>query len=258
MAIINGTQFNDNGTINGTPLMFRRILRGTFNNDTISGLAGNDSLFGNRGNDLLIGGDDNDTLDGGTGSDNLSGGSGSDTLLGDVGNDELNGGDGNDSLFGEDGRDTLIGSDGNDTLNGGNNGDLLSGGSGDDLLFGGRGNDTLNGGEGVNYLQGWGGGPNPNVNEDLLIGTNNATDTFALGDANSSFYLGATGQATIINFNQGEDIIQIFGSVSDYNFRFQDFNKNGQLDTGIFLNNDRIAIVPDFIQLNPNTDFGSA
>ena len=54
MAIINGTQFNDNNTFNGGA--FRFGLIGTPDSDIINGLAGNDILDGGDGDDQLKGG----------------------------------------------------------------------------------------------------------------------------------------------------------------------------------------------------------
>ncbi len=90
MAIIHGTNYNDNGTwqfISPTWRWFG-VLNGSAESDTIYGYAGNDklyghgnidNLFGHSGNDILEGGDGNDALDGGTGADIMRGGWGSDT-----------------------------------------------------------------------------------------------------------------------------------------------------------------------------------
>ncbi|MEH1942702.1 MAG: calcium-binding protein [Nostoc sp.] len=125
MAIINGTIFNDNNTINGSPLIFRPAL---------SGGAGSDILNGNEGSDILNGGAGSDILNGGAGSDILNGGAGSDTLNGNAGNDVLNGGAGSD---------ILTGGVGSDALNGGAGSDILTGGGGTDSLTGGVGNDIF-------------------------------------------------------------------------------------------------------------------
>ena len=106
MAIINGTNFNDNNTVNGVPFVFRPALSGVVDPspffpfpdqpDTINGLAGNDilnalgtndTLNGGAGDDILNGNGGNDTLNGGTGNDRLNGGLGSDTMNGGLGND---------------------------------------------------------------------------------------------------------------------------------------------------------------------------
>jgi len=126
MAIINGTQFNDNNTINGGKL--RPSLVGTNQADSIYGKAGHDKLYGKGGND------------------NLHGETGNDKLWGEGGNDKLWGGDGKDSLIGGSGDDTLYGNKGNDTLLGGSGKDYLNGfGSGKeyDVLTGGTEADTF-------------------------------------------------------------------------------------------------------------------
>ena len=63
-----------------------RILLGTSNADTLSGLDGNDSLFGLDGADTLLGGDGDDsifitTVNGLSSGKTISGGSGTDTLF---------------------------------------------------------------------------------------------------------------------------------------------------------------------------------
>ncbi|MBG1260165.1 M10 family metallopeptidase C-terminal domain-containing protein [Nostoc commune] len=62
MAIINGTIFNDNNTVNGSPLIFRPALDGGNGNDVIKGGDGNDVLGGGNGTDRLTGGSGNDTF----------------------------------------------------------------------------------------------------------------------------------------------------------------------------------------------------
>ena len=56
MPIINGSNFNDNNTVNGFPLAFRPALVGTNVNDTIRGFNGNDIILGLAGNDWIDGG----------------------------------------------------------------------------------------------------------------------------------------------------------------------------------------------------------
>lgn len=106
MAIINGTQFNDNGTFNGGT--FRPSLNGTNLADNIRGFAGNDILRGRNGEDDLFGGSGNDRLVGGNGEDDLFGQSGNDTLIGNSGEDDLDGGFGRDILFGGAGEDDYV------------------------------------------------------------------------------------------------------------------------------------------------------
>ncbi|MEW5859015.1 MAG: hypothetical protein AB1861_16790 [Cyanobacteriota bacterium] len=69
MAVINGTSGND------------PHLKGSVENDTITGFEGKDDLYGNNGIDNLIGGAGDDTLVGGAGFDTLTGGAGSDIFV---------------------------------------------------------------------------------------------------------------------------------------------------------------------------------
>ena len=71
MAIINGSNFNDNNTFNGFPFIFRPALIGTNGNDTIRGFGGNDIIFGLGGNEWSDGGAGNDQMNGGSGFDTL-------------------------------------------------------------------------------------------------------------------------------------------------------------------------------------------
>ncbi|MEM9968786.1 MAG: DUF4214 domain-containing protein [Pseudomonadota bacterium] len=93
MAVITGTEFDDDGFAigNAQPQLF--ALVGTSEDDLISGLAGDDILIGEAGAD---------TLDGGTGFDDLAGGSGNDSLNGGPNGDFLRGGPGDDTLEGGD------------------------------------------------------------------------------------------------------------------------------------------------------------
>ena len=111
MAIIKGTEFNDNG-------IDKKKLVGTNQADSIYGYAGNDILSGQGGNDYLYGGANNDVLDGGPGNDTLYGRSGFDYLVGGPGKDRLIGGTLDDGLLGGTGNDILLGESGKDILTG--------------------------------------------------------------------------------------------------------------------------------------------
>ncbi len=137
------------------------VLTGTPEGETISGLGGNDILKGLAGNDTLLGGNGKDTLRGNAGDDLLKGEQGFDLLVGDLGNDTLSGGLGSDTLRGganddllqgNSGFDVLFGNNGNDTLLGGNGNDKLRGDGGSDRLDGGLGNDNLFGGAGADLF----------------------------------------------------------------------------------------------------------
>ena len=106
-------------------------ISGSYNGDTLKGLAGADSISGRLGNDKIFG--------------NL----GADSIGGDEGNDKLFGGAGNDFITGGEGRDTLKGQIGNDRLAGHEGNDLLLGGLGNDVLYLQDGNDTAHGGGGA-------------------------------------------------------------------------------------------------------------
>lgn len=57
------------------------VIEGGRGDDTLSGAQGDDFLYGGEGSDYLTGGDDNDVLDGGQGDDRLDGGNGDDTYV---------------------------------------------------------------------------------------------------------------------------------------------------------------------------------
>jgi Ca2+-binding RTX toxin-like protein len=222
MAIIHGTEFNDNG-------IDKKKLVGTNASDSIYGKAGNDILSGLGGNDYLYGGANNDVLDGG------------------ANNDVLDGGAGNDTLYGRSGFDYLVGGPGNDRLIGGTLEDNLVGGTGNDILFGGSDKDILTGyGFGQNEF-------------DTLTG-GTEKDTFVLGDimSNSVYYLGK-GNATITDFSLDQtDTIQIKGLFQDgYSLGLGNWGGSNAQDTGIFYKDDLIGVVQDqnITNLNPNQVF---
>ena len=84
-------------------------VRGSMNDDKLTGDGGKNTLYGNMGDDMLMGGAGNDMLRGGKGDDELDGGDGNDTLRGDKGDDTLTGGDGKDTFH-------LMEGDGDDTI----------------------------------------------------------------------------------------------------------------------------------------------
>ena len=103
-------------------------------------------------------------------------------VLGGAGEDVLAGGDRNDRLDGGVDDDLLAGRGGNDRLWGRTGADILHGGEGDDHLIGGSGNDLLKGGSGK--------------------------DVFVFGND--------SGSDRIVDFEQGQDIIQIFGQADGF------------------------------------------
>ncbi len=84
-------------------------VRGSDDDDKLTGDAGANTLYGNQGDDELMGAGGNDMLRGGKGDDELDGGDGNDTLRGDKGDDILTGGDGDDIFH-------LMEGDGDDTI----------------------------------------------------------------------------------------------------------------------------------------------
>jgi Ca2+-binding RTX toxin-like protein len=183
-----------------------------------------------------------------------------DTINGNNNDNVLIGYDGNDKIYGWGGEDRLYGDTGDDTLYGGHkfigsDSDFLFGGSGDDVLFGRGGNDHL---DGANF---WGAGNGIGAgNEfDSLTG-GSGEDTFVLGGVSGVYYLG-TGYATIMDFNLGQDVIQIQGNfAAGYSLQTGDWNGNGIQDTGISYNNNLIGVVrdTDLTGVNPNQVFFAA
>ncbi|MEG5172612.1 calcium-binding protein [Microcoleus sp. B3-D7] len=233
MAIINGTPFNDDDTFNNG--QFRPKLVGK-DPEWMQGpngpvlTLGSDTIYGDAGSDILLGLGGNDYLDGGSNNDVLDGGAGNDTLYGGVGYDYLVGGPGNDRLIG---------------------------GNLDDALLGGIGNDSLLGGSGNDQLTGFGFGENE---FDILTG-GIGNDRFALGDANSVYYLG-NGYATITDFSLTQsDKIQIKGILTDgYSLGLGNWEGSNAQDTGVFYKGDLIGVVQDqnITNVNPNQVFISA
>lgn len=237
-SVINGTQFDDNNTVNGNGQFHKSLVGDDWTidsqgqiqiaNDTIYGYQGNDKLFGRGGDDILYGG---------------------------FGSDKLNGDAGNDKLYGEAGEDFLYGGSGKDTLSGGLHNDYLFGGSGKDYLIGGDGSDYL---DGANF-SGAGNGIGAGSESDSLAG-GAGTDTFVLGNINNVYYLG-TGYATITDFSLGQDKIQIKGLVGDgYTLKTGDWSGNNVQDTGIFYKDNLIGVVleTNLTNVNPNQFFLSA
>jgi Ca2+-binding RTX toxin-like protein len=118
-------------------------VRGSFQDDRLSGTEGADNISGSFGNDTIIGLGGNDSLAGGGGNDSVLGGAGDDTLTSFGGDGFYDGGDGNDLIGVADGNDTISGGAGDDHIDiaarvvggGPNYGDkVIDGGSGIDSL----------------------------------------------------------------------------------------------------------------------------
>lgn len=144
----------------------RNQLEGGGGDDTLNGANGDDVLLGGFGNDTLNGGRHNDMLRGGAGADRLNGGDNIDTAdyftFGSLNNSAgiavyLNlgvayGGEAQGDTF--DSIENVIGTGDSDYLGGNGADNQLSGNNGDDLLSGAAGRDTLDGGGGRDYLNG--------------------------------------------------------------------------------------------------------
>ncbi|MEE8332201.1 MAG: calcium-binding protein, partial [Alphaproteobacteria bacterium] len=195
-------------------------VKGSSNNDKLSGDIGVNVLRGGPGDDALDGQAGNDTLFGDAGNDVILGGPGADTLFGNDGDDLFRGGTGDDSIDGGNGIDTVDytdataavtvdlfagmaagnGSD-NDTISnierviGSAFADSLSGNSSDNMLIGGPGNDILRG----------------DIGQDVLDG----------GLGNDQFTYFGPGEGTFISFNEIRgpdrtgDILKDFTSGAD-------------------------------------------
>jgi Ca2+-binding RTX toxin-like protein len=281
--VIHGTGEND--TIYGYE--GNDIIFAGAGDDLVFGGSDNDSLYGGGGNDSLYGGDGIDSLYGELGNDTLSGGKGIDTLVGGVGDDiyyvdTVESVKTGDTLFptytydkvveksGE-GIDTvksyvdgytlaanvenleLIGSAaiagyGNELDN------KITGNAFDNMLSGGKGNDTLSGMSGNDTLVGYGGGTNE---QDTLTG-GSGKDTFVLGSESQVYYYNqGNNYAKIVDWEVGVDKIQLRGA--NYTLAESNFSlgSSSKLDTGIYYQNDLIAVLQDISksQINMQQDF---
>jgi len=239
MAIVNGTNFNDNNTFqfNGVFFQFFPQLDGTNGNDTISGFNGTDILRGLNGNDVLDGGAGADNMDGGDQNDiyfvdNLS------DVAAEVFNDALGGvdlvnssvthtlgfgienlnltgaaiinGTGNENgnkINGNSADNIISGLNGNDRLFGLGGNDTLNGGSGNDTMAGGDGNDILQGGSGNDILRGDNGDDilAGGLGNDILFAGLGATDHYLFNTPLNS----ATNVDTINGFFAPADTIRL-------------------------------------------------
>ncbi|MGB7413883.1 MAG: calcium-binding protein, partial [Thermosynechococcaceae cyanobacterium] len=235
-AWIDTSSTNDNtnyifglSAIVNTPSNSDDYILGTWEDQTINGLAGNDFIDGASGNDYLIGGLGNDTLMGSDGNDILRDSSGDDILDGGDGNDNLYAGAGNDILRGGAGNDiyylSYVATDlTNDTIveaaNAGIDtaysiftvnslaanvenltlfGSSAINGTGNNLnnvIYGNSANNVLNGAAGNDYLIGGLG------NDILRDGVGN--DTLDGGDGNDNLYAGVGND--ILRGGAGNDI----------------------------------------------------
>lgn len=205
MATVNGSNFNDNNTVNGVPFIFHPMLTGIVDpvwkivNGVIlfsADLA--DTINGLNGNDIINALGTNDTLNGGNGDDILNGSGGNDTLNGDAGNDTLNGGIGNDTMVGGSGDDTYYVDSALDRI-------TEAVGFGTDTVHSSASYSfNVVGREGLNNL---------NLTGTALNGTGNAQGNTINGNAENNFLSGLGGNDTL-NGRAGDDVLN-GGSGSD-------------------------------------------
>lgn len=202
-------------------------LSGTNANDLIDGKEGRDFIIGRRGDDILLGDAGNDVLIGSQGNDTVLGGLGRDRILGSHGNDVLLGGDQNDIISGGSGSDTVLGGNGDDRLLGIRGNDLILGNAGNDLLVGGGGADSLEGGAGSDTLRGGAASDTFIFGDDLFNDGVSDTDTiwgfqrfdsFDFTEYSGSIDFDRVSRRRLeIELNDGEDIINVFGSRASLN-----------------------------------------
>ncbi len=244
MAIINGSNFNDNNTVNGFPPAFRPALIGTNGHDTIRGFGGNDIIFGLAGNDWIDGGFGLDQMNGGAGFDtldvrffngdyhlnmttgvtNFAGetavnfervftGNGNDIITGTSGNDHIYTGGGNDRVYGGLGNDLISGQDGNDILYGQAGKDRIFGGNGNDFISGGYDDDYQNGGAGIDTIDytHWNSGGTYNLNTGLasFVGfyTEEIIDFENINTGAGADSIFGTSDRNVIRSGDGNDIM---------------------------------------------------
>ncbi|MEL7036717.1 MAG: calcium-binding protein [Cyanobacteria bacterium J06592_8] len=208
----------------------------------------------------------NDKITGDNNPNTLNGQAGDDEVFGLGGNDNVRGGAGDDLLRGDAGNDTVRGGTGNDTLQGGFNDDLLVGAGGRSAGTGEQ--DVLTGGfppfilpfdvdETKTLLEDASRSNFREVDsllsastsaEDISVPTFLDKDTFVLGNRQTPFYLGDSSFglddfAQITDFQSGADTIQLNGSSKNYLFLGSSliFQNNGS--AGLDSSDDLIGFV---------------
>ena len=224
MTTVNGTNFNDNNTVNGNGL-FHSALVGKVDPgfmiingllvftadrpDTINGFDGNDIIHALGTNDTLNGGNGNDILNGNAGNDWIDGGAGNDTLNGGTGADNMRGGSGNDTYYVDNGGDAVTETvpGGTDTVNSSipsyTLGNFLNNLNLTGAAISGKGNslnNIINGNNANNILSGDGGSDtlNGGAGADFIAG--GAGNDTLTGGANQDSLVGGTG-ADRFDFN---------------------------------------------------------
>jgi Matrixin/RTX calcium-binding nonapeptide repeat (4 copies) len=146
--------------------------------------------------------------------------------------------------------ENAIGSYYNDTLIGNLYNNNLSSGSGNDVLYGEFGNDVLIGSDTVFST-------NPPQIDTLVGGAGN--DVFVLGGSRwevSYQYYGSNDYALILDWDYQSDYIGVTGSLDRYSLSTGYwYGQSNVLDTGIFYDNELIAIISDSTNVNIGRDF---
>ena len=177
----------------------------------------------------IIRGDGNDGITGTDQDDIIDSGGGNDRIFAGEGDDQINAGDGDDFIRTDSGADVVIAGSGNDEIE----------------FLGGGGNDILTG---VDPEDGAGRGEIDLFRENessVRFNLRRRRETFVLGNRETAFYVGEGNNdfAQIQNFKIELDRIQLHGSLEQYEIR--DFNDNGLRGTGIFFEEDLIAVLED-------------
>lgn len=197
-------------------------LTGTSLRDVIYGLGENDKLGGGNAGDVLVGGSGNDVLEGGAGDDILIGGiPASSSLAGapvpaesachdnhgeDSHHDDEHGdSDGHDSDDEDSCHDDEHDKPDNNLLNGGAGNDTLIGGGRNDLLIGGTGNDTLETGNGADIIA-----FNRGDGQDTVVASTGQDNTLSLG--------GGTRLGDLAFSHAGNDLILETGASEQITF----------------------------------------
>lgn len=161
--------------------------------------TGFEDITATSGNFTFIGDDERNTVTGELGVYDFKLGGGRDIATGGALADRLEGQKGKDKLNGAEGDDTLIGGNGKDTLSGGKGEDILRGGNGKDKLKGNKGDDELKGGS----------------------------------KADKFFFADGAGSDTILDFEDGVDLLHFKDVTSVSNFGDLTINRISNTETQI-------------------------
>ncbi|WP_343525506.1 cadherin domain-containing protein [Sphingomonas sp.] len=221
------------GDASGDILSNFENIRGSAQNDVLTGDAGVNTLTGGAGDDVLEGGAGADTLDGGAGADTASyaGSSAGVTVDLRVTTAQASTGDASgDVLIGI---ENLTGSAFDDILTGDGGNNVLRGGAGADTLVGLGGADTIDGGDGVDTITytaslagvtvnlttnvNLGGDAQGDVIQNIENVTGSAYDDTLTGDANANVLLGGDGNDVLAGLGGADTLDGGAGSnTADY------------------------------------------